>query len=82
MDPEERAQLAEKIYYSETYQDEGAAMYRHVILPPELVQYVPSNRLMLEVEWRALGVTQSPGWQHYMLYKPEPHVLLFRKRWC
>nr|CAH7738759.1 unnamed protein product [Callosobruchus chinensis] len=34
---------------------------------------------MTESEWRNLGVQQSPGWVHYMLHTPEPHVLLFRR---
>ena len=54
-------------------------MCRHVILPKQLAKYVPSDRLMLEQEWRSLGVTQSPGWQHYMIHAPEPHILLFKR---
>lgn len=34
---------------------------------------------MTETEWRNLGVQQSPGWVHYMVHAPEPHVLLFRR---
>ncbi|KAL6449164.1 hypothetical protein ACFW04_000685 [Cataglyphis niger] len=34
---------------------------------------------MTETEWRNLGVQQSPGWVHYMMHGPEPHVLLFRR---
>lgn len=34
---------------------------------------------MPEVEWRALGVQQSPGWFHFMVHEPEPHILLFRR---
>ncbi len=36
-------------------------------------------RLMTESEWRSLGVIQSPGWTHYMIHEPEPHVLLFKR---
>jgi len=32
-----------------------------------------------EYEWRALGIVMSPGWEHYMLHEPEPHILLFRR---
>lgn len=35
---------------------------------------------MTETEWRNLGVQQSPGWVHYMMHAPEPHVLLFRRK--
>lgn len=52
---------------------------RHVILPKELCKKMPPRRLMSEDEWRALGVTQSQGWCHYMLHTPEPHILLFRR---
>ena len=67
-----------EIYYSDKYTDETHE-YRHVILPKELVKLVPKNKLMTEREVIALGVTQSPGWIHYMLHEPEPHILLFRR---
>lgn len=54
-------------------------MFRHVILPTELVKLVPKTHLMTETEWRNLGVQQSPGWVHYMIHAPEPHVILFRR---
>lgn len=53
--------------------------YRHVVLPKEFVKLIPKTHLMSEAEWRALGVTQSQGWIHYMIHKPEPHILLFRR---
>ena len=31
---------------------------------------VPKNHLMSEIEWRSLGVQQSPGWIHYMTHQP------------
>ena len=34
---------------------------------------------MDEEEWRSLGVMQSPGWEHYMIHAPEPHILLFKR---
>lgn len=36
-------------------------------------------RLLTEEEWRGIGITQSPGWVHYEVHAPEPHVLLFRR---
>ncbi|KAI5188751.1 cyclin-dependent kinase regulatory subunit CKS1 [Nematocida minor] len=78
-EPEEIVRLAEKIYYSETYEDLNKNIYRHVILPKELSRMVPRDRLLEEHEWRGLGITQSKGWRHYMLHRPEPHVLLFKK---
>lgn len=52
---------------------------RHVVLPKELVKLVPKTHLMSETEWRSIGVQQSRGWIHYMIHKPEPHILLFRR---
>ncbi|XP_074653126.1 cyclin-dependent kinases regulatory subunit 2-like [Tubulanus polymorphus] len=69
---------ADKIQYSDKYFDEHYE-YRHVILPPDLVRLVPKDRLMTETEWRNLSVQQSPGWIHYMIHEPEPHILLFRR---
>ncbi len=43
---------------------------RHVILPKSLKAELKRNRLMEEEEWRAIGVTQSRGWMHYMIHAP------------
>lgn len=67
-----------KILYSDKYFD-SEFEYRHVILPKELTRLVPRHRLMDEMEWRQLGVQQSVGWRHYMIHKPEPHILLFKR---
>jgi len=68
----------DQIQYSEKYSDDRYE-YRHVILPGDLARHVPKTHLMTESEWRNLGVQQSPGWVHYMMHGPEPHVLLFRR---
>jgi cyclin-dependent kinase regulatory subunit CKS1 len=70
--------LQSKILYSEKYEDTDCE-YRHVILPKELGKLVPRSRLMEEAEWRQLGVQQSVGWRHYMIHRPEPHILLFKR---
>ncbi|XP_044314695.1 cyclin-dependent kinases regulatory subunit isoform X1 [Drosophila rhopaloa] len=70
---------ADQIQYSEKYFDDNFE-YRHVILPPDLAKHVPKAHLMTETEWRNLGVQQSPGWVHYMVHAPEPHVILFRRK--
>merc|ERR1712126_318434 len=70
--------MGKEIYYSDKYEDETHE-YRHVILPKDMVKLVPKHKLMSESEWRNLGVTQSPGWIHYMLHEPEPHILLFKR---
>lgn len=66
------------IFYSKRYSDDQYE-YRHVILPKQISKYYKADRLLSEVEWRSLGIQQSPGWIHYMIHKPEPHVLLFRR---
>ncbi len=43
---------------------------RHVILPTDVARKVPEDRLMSEAEWRAIGVQQSRGWEHYMIHRP------------
>ncbi|CAD2215962.1 cyclin-dependent kinase regulatory subunit CKS1 [Angomonas deanei] len=70
--------LQSRIVYSDKYYDD-VFEYRHVILPKDLVKLLP-RRLMSERELRMLGVQQSPGWEHYMIHKPEPHVLLFKRK--
>ncbi|XP_051901897.1 cyclin-dependent kinases regulatory subunit 1-like [Pristis pectinata] len=67
-----------EIYYSDRYND-GEFEYRHVMLPKKIAKMVPKSHLMSETEWRNLGVQQSPGWIHYMIHEPEPHILLFRR---
>jgi len=70
--------FAHNIFYSSKYSDE-LYEYRHVTLPQEVAKWIPKSHLLTETEWRNLGVMMSPGWVHYMLHLPEPHILLFRK---
>lgn len=65
------------IRYGDKFTDDTYE-YRNVILPPEITRKVP-RKLMTEIEWRALGVQQSRGWEHYAIHQPEKNVLLFRK---
>ena len=65
------------ITYSDKYEDDTFE-YRHVVLPKDIAKMVP-NHLMTEDEWRRLGVQQSPGWIHFMMHDPEPHILIFRR---
>lgn len=67
-----------EIEYSEKYYDEYYE-YRHVILPKEIFKKLPAKKLLSESEWRSIGLTQSQGWIHYTIHKPEPHILLFRR---
>mmetsp|Transcript_40946 Transcript_40946/g.94261 ORF Transcript_40946/g.94261 Transcript_40946/m.94261 type:complete len:102 (-) Transcript_40946:316-621(-) len=72
----------DEIEYSDKYSDDRFE-YRHVILPKtiarEMCKINQGKRLLEEDEWRSLGVTQSRGWVHYEIHKPEPHILLFRR---
>ncbi len=52
----------------------------HVILPPDIAKLLPKNQLLTEKQWRALGIQQSPGWVHYAIHRPEPHIMLFRRK--
>ncbi|KAF4634845.1 hypothetical protein G7Y89_g3265 [Cudoniella acicularis] len=62
--------------------------YRHVQLPKNMLKAIPKEyhdpqkgtlKLLWEEEWRALGITQSLGWEHYEVHEPEPHILLFKR---
>mmetsp|Transcript_77837 Transcript_77837/g.225906 ORF Transcript_77837/g.225906 Transcript_77837/m.225906 type:complete len:94 (+) Transcript_77837:60-341(+) len=72
----------DEIEYSDKYVD-STYEYRHVILPKhiakEMYKIATCKRLLADHEWRSLGVTQSRGWVHYEIHRPEPHILLFRR---
>ncbi|KAK1547279.1 cyclin-dependent kinase regulatory subunit [Colletotrichum paranaense] len=82
----ERARLDEfidSIHYSAREYE-----YRHVQLPKAMLKAIPKDyhdsshgtlKLLWEEEWRALGITQSLGWEHYEVHEPEPHILLFKR---
>ena len=70
----------DEIEYSEKYSDE-LFEYRHVLLPKDVYRKIKdmTGQLLTENQWRGLGVTQSRGWVHYEVHKPEPFILLFRR---
>ena len=68
----------DEIEYSEKYEDDEYE-YRHVLLPKQIFKQIPKNQLLLENEWRSIGVQQSRGWVHYEIHRPEPFILLFRR---
>ncbi|RCI13060.1 hypothetical protein L249_0697, partial [Ophiocordyceps polyrhachis-furcata BCC 54312] len=86
----ERSRLDEfidSIHYSARYSD-NVYEYRHVQLPKAMLKAIPKEyhdtskgtlKLLWEDEWRALGITQSLGWEHYEVHEPEPHILLFKR---
>ncbi|CAF0820633.1 unnamed protein product [Adineta ricciae] len=71
-------QPAKSPRYSAIYEDD-TYQYRHIILDKGMVSLIPKNRLMDECEWRALGIKQGAHWEHYLIHKPEPFVLMFRR---
>lgn len=70
--------------YSEYYFDD-VYEYRHCVLTLEMTRRAIAmkgtnkSRVLSESEWRDLGVQQSRGWKNFMVYEPEPHMLLFRR---
>ncbi|OAL07430.1 CKS-domain-containing protein [Phaeosphaeriaceae sp. SRC1lsM3a] len=79
-------EFVDAIHYSARYSDD-ANEYRHVQLPKQMLKVIPKEyfdsrgtlKLLWEEEWRALGITQSLGWEHYEVHEPEPHILLFKR---
>ncbi|CAG0881092.1 unnamed protein product [Darwinula stevensoni] len=69
----------EDIHYSEKYTD-GLYEYRHIHCPKDLGKSLKEVGLMSEKQWRAFGIQQSVGWEHFMIHEPEPHILLFRRK--
>ncbi|KAL4935067.1 regulatory subunit of cyclin-dependent kinase [Aspergillus oleicola] len=79
-------EFIDSIHYSARYSDDKFE-YRHVQLPKNMLKKIPADyfdsskgtlKLLWEEEWRALGITQSLGWEHYEVHEPEPHILLFK----
>ncbi|MCP4239411.1 MAG: hypothetical protein GY772_02510 [bacterium] len=78
--------MAHPFQYSlPTLPDDTGYVYRHVhVLDRAIRRRVASaalqDRLFSEDEWRDLGVTQRPGWEHVMWHRREPGILIFRRR--
>lgn len=74
------------IHYSPRYSDDEFE-YRHVTLPKNMMKNIPKDyltengtfRILMEEEWRDLGIVQSLGWYHYEVHAPEPNILLFKR---
>jgi cyclin-dependent kinase regulatory subunit CKS1 len=67
-----------EIKYSDKYITSGYE-YIHVILPKIFLSKL-SKQIMHENEWKSLGIQLSSQWENYMVYLPEPHVILFRRK--
>jgi cyclin-dependent kinase regulatory subunit CKS1 len=67
------------IEYSERYIANGY-LYRQVYLTASIVEKMdPYQKTFSETECEALGIKQSPGWENYGRYPPQPDILLFRR---
>lgn len=64
--------------YSSLYSD-NEYDYIHVTLGNALFEKITPFQLFKQSEWSALGIDLSKQWKHYTFFKPEPHILLFRK---
>ncbi len=65
--------------YSQTYEDDYYE-YRHIVLPKTIYSKLSEPfRLLTDKEWRQLGIIQSLGWQHYMIWRKEPYIVFFRR---
>lgn len=67
-----------EIEHSDKYSDD-LFEYKHVILTEEIFRRLTKDKLLKEEEWRAIGIKQTKGWSHYTIFKPEPHILLFKR---
>lgn len=70
------------VKYSNTYEDDQY-IYRHVMLTQGIYErngLKRTKRLYNEHQWRKLGLNMSPGWEHYMWFKAEKNLMLFRKK--
>ena len=69
---------SKELTYSKLYSD-NQYEYIHVILSTQLYEKITPFQILKEQEWKELGLTLSGDWEHYSFYKPEPHILLFRR---
>ncbi len=53
----------------------GDLICSHVTMHKELYNFLPplyKRSTLGEYAYRDIGIRQSPGWEHYMIHKPEP----------
>ncbi len=54
--------------------------YKHLILPEAIYKKLGKERkLLTKDDWEKLGIELTNGWEHYLIYENEPHILLFRR---
>jgi Cyclin-dependent kinase regulatory subunit len=56
-----------KPIYTQKFSD-SEYEYRQVVLPI-MTTKLNTGKLLSEQEWRALGIVQSRGWEHYAYYE-------------
>ena len=67
------------VVHSKKY-DAGPYEYRHVHLPTYIANRLDHTRLLRREElYRIPGVVLSPGWEHYVWHRREPHILCVRR---
>ena len=42
-------------------------------------EYLSDMQVLTEHDWEQAGVRISAGWEHYLVFQHEPHVLLLRR---
>ena len=67
-----------EIKYSDKYKADKFE-YIHVLLPKSYLPKLTGN-LLSEKEWKSFGIKLSSGWENYLIFAPEPHVILFRRK--
>ena len=55
--------MTQCIKYTSKYSD-ATNEFRIVNIPSNLARTLPGKRLLDEIEWRKIGITQSRGWVH------------------
>lgn len=57
----------------------GEYEYTHVILPKHFLPKL-TGQLLTDKDWKLLGINICSSWENYMVYAPEKHVILFRRK--
>lgn len=68
----------DEIEHSQKYEDTNYE-YKSVYIPKSLYDTIPKGTLFNEQEIFNMGIQQTRGWEHYYIFKNEPHILHFRR---
>jgi cyclin-dependent kinase regulatory subunit CKS1 len=61
------------------YSDDNYEYFHLTLNRRYAAAHIPQNRLFSNDELRAMKVIVKPHWEHYCVYRPEPHIMLFRR---